>query len=93
MTTFEQLLKIKRDRGAGYLLLVDPDKIDPKKLPDFIREATKAGTDAFLVGGSLMLLNEFDKTLKIIKENTKVPVIIFPGGVSRACQKFCEDIL
>lgn len=87
MTTFEQLLKIRRDKGAGYLLLIDPDNIDPKKLPAFIREATKAGTDAFLVGGSLMLSNEFDKTLKTIKENTKAPVIIFPGGVSQVSSK------
>jgi phosphoglycerol geranylgeranyltransferase len=83
MTTFEQLLKIKHDQGAGYLLLIDPDNVDPKKLPAFINKATKAGTDAFLVGGSLMLSNEFDRTLKIIKENTKAPVIIFPGGVSQ----------
>jgi phosphoglycerol geranylgeranyltransferase len=83
MTTFEHLLTIKRDRGAGYLLLIDPDKIEPAKLPAFIHGATNAGTDAFLVGGSLMLSNEFDRTLKIIKENTTAPVIIFPGGVSQ----------
>ena len=83
MTTLEHLLKIKRDRGAGYLLLIDPDNIDAKKLPSFIRDATKAGTDAFLVGGSLMLSHEFDKTLTIIKGNTKAPVIIFPGNVSQ----------
>ena len=83
MTTFEHLMKIKRDKGAGYLLLIDPDNIDPKKIPVFVREATKVGTDAFLVGGSLMLSNEFDKTISRIKENTKAPVIIFPGGVSQ----------
>jgi putative glycerol-1-phosphate prenyltransferase len=83
MTTLEQLLKIKCDRGAGYLLLIDPDKIDPKKLPSFICEASDAGTDAFLVGGSLMLSNEFDRTLNIIKKNTEAPVIIFPGSVSQ----------
>ena len=82
MTTFEHLMKIKRDKGAGYLLLIDPDNIDPKKIPVFVREASKAGTDAFLVGGSLMLSHEFDKTISRIKENTKAPVIIFPGGVS-----------
>ena len=83
MTTFEHLMKIKRDKGAGYLLLIDPDNIDPKKIPVFVREASKAGTDAFLVGGSLMLSHEFDKTISRIKENTKAPVIIFPGGVSQ----------
>ena len=83
MTTFEHLMKVKRDKGAGYLLLIDPDNIDPKKIPVFVREASKAGTDAFLVGGSLMLSHEFDKTISRIKENTKAPVIIFPGGVSQ----------
>jgi putative glycerol-1-phosphate prenyltransferase len=83
MTIFERLMKINHDKRAGYLLLIDPDTIDSKKLPAFVREATKAGTDAFLVGGSLMLSNEFDKTISRIKENTKAPVIIFPGGVSQ----------
>src|SRR4030067_76421 len=83
MTTLEPSLQIKHDRGAGYLLLVDPDKVDKAKFPAFIREATAAGADAFLVGGSLMLSNEFDETLKTIKANTKAPVIIFPGSVSQ----------
>jgi putative glycerol-1-phosphate prenyltransferase len=83
MNTYEHLLETKRKRGAGYFLLIDPDKIDSKKLPVFISEATAAGVDAFLVGGSLMLFNVFDQTLKILKENTKVPVIIFPGSVSQ----------
>ena len=83
MNTFERFLHTKHNRGAGFLLLVDPDKIDTKKLPSFIRSATKSGVDAFLVGGSLMLSNEFDKTIKTIKNNTNVPVVIFPGGVSQ----------
>jgi phosphoglycerol geranylgeranyltransferase len=83
MNTFERLIQVKRTHSAGYLLLVDPDKIDSKKFPDFINKAAEAGVDAFLVGGSLMLSDEFDRTLKVIKENTKVPVIIFPGSVSQ----------
>jgi len=81
MNTLERLLQIKRDRGAGYLLLIDPDKIDPKKLPVLINEAGMAGVDAFLVGGSLMLTNEFERTLKTMKECTNAPVIIFPGSI------------
>jgi phosphoglycerol geranylgeranyltransferase len=81
MNVYERLLEIKRNRGAGYLLLVDPDKTDPKRIPDFISGATDAGVDAFLVGGSLMLSDEFDRTLKIIKQNTNAPVIIFPGSI------------
>jgi phosphoglycerol geranylgeranyltransferase len=81
MTTFARLMEIKRERGAGYIVLVDPDKIDPNALPAFMREATAAGADAFFVGGSLMLANEFDAVLRIMKANTMNPVVIFPGSL------------
>ncbi|MGB2869650.1 MAG: geranylgeranylglyceryl/heptaprenylglyceryl phosphate synthase [Bacteroidota bacterium] len=81
MHTLERLQKIKEDRGAGYLVLIDPDKNDPTTLPRFVRDATEMGADAFLVGGSLMFSNEFDQVLGVIKQNTSVPVIIFPGSL------------
>lgn len=81
MTTFERLTSIRRDRGAGYFVLLDPDKIDEGQLPSFVRDATDAGVDAFLIGGSLLLQNDSDKHIRTIKENTTAPVVIFPGGV------------
>ena len=81
MTTFQRLLKIRQERGAGYLVLIDPDKNDKGKLPSFVREATEAGVDGFLVGGSLMLTNEFEAHLQTIKRNTTLPVLIFPGSL------------
>ena len=81
MTTYERLMQIKRSRGAGYIVLVDPDKMDPGSIPAFMREASAAGVDAFFVGGSLMLANEFDAALRIMKENTTQPVVIFPGSL------------
>jgi putative glycerol-1-phosphate prenyltransferase len=81
VSTFERLLKIKDRRGAGYLVLIDPDKIHDDKLPLFVREATEAGVDGFLVGGSLMLTTEFEHHLQTIKNNTSVPVVIFPGSL------------
>lgn len=81
MTTLEKLLEIRKTRGAGYLILIDPDKIDQAKLPSFVRDATEAGADGFLVGGSLLLSNEIDKLIQMIKSNTTLPVIIFPGSL------------
>lgn len=92
MPTLERLLQIKEDRGAGYLILIDPDNIDDKKLPAFVREATEAGTDGFLVGGSLMLSNEFDRALQTIKNNTSLPVVIFPGSLFQV-SSFADAIL
>jgi phosphoglycerol geranylgeranyltransferase len=81
MKTFERLLNVRKDRGAGYFVLLDPDKNDKGKLPVFIREATDAGVDGFLVGGSLMSTNDFEEHLARIKQNTSIPVIIFPGSL------------
>ncbi|HVN48285.1 MAG TPA: geranylgeranylglyceryl/heptaprenylglyceryl phosphate synthase [Bacteroidota bacterium] len=86
MTTFERLLEIKKKRGAGYFVLIDPDKIKPQQLPAFVQSATAAGVDAFLIGGSLLFSNEFDATIQLIKMNTTIPVIIFPGNVSQVSQ-------
>lgn len=81
MTTFERLLEIRELRGAGYFILLDPDKVDEETLPSFVRNATEAGVDGFLVGGSLMMTHEFEKQLTVVKNNTTVPVIIFPGSL------------
>lgn len=81
MTTFDRLMKVRQDRGAGYFVLLDPDKNDRNLLPAFVRDATEAGVDGFLVGGSLMLSNELEELIRTIKQNTSVPVLIFPGGV------------
>ena len=81
MTTYDRLMKVRQDRGAGYFVLLDPDKNDRKLLPSFVRDATEAGVDGFLIGGSLMLSNELEEHLQTIKQNTSVPVLIFPGGV------------
>jgi putative glycerol-1-phosphate prenyltransferase len=81
MKTLERLLNIKNTRGAGYLILLDPDKIDRESMPAFVRESTEAGADGFLVGGSLMSTDGFDQTLHTIKSNTSLPVVIFPGSL------------
>jgi len=81
MTTFDKLLEVRKNRGAGYLVLIDPDKTDSARLPSFVRDATEAGVDGFLIGGSLLLSNEIDKLIQLIKSNTSVPVVIFPGSL------------
>lgn len=81
MTTFQRLMTIRKERGAGYLVLIDPDKNEKDKLAAFVHEATRAGVDGFLVGGSLLLTDEFESHLQTIKGNTTVPVLIFPGSL------------
>ncbi len=82
MTVLEKLLQIKNSKGAGYFVLVDPDKIAADDLPFFLDKASSAGVDAFLVGGSLLLTPDFESFMTAFKTNSNgIPVIIFPGSV------------
>lgn len=81
MSIYESLLSTSKTKGAGYFVLIDPDKISSEKLPSFVEQATEAGVDAFLIGGSLIVDDSFERCIKTIKQHTKVPAVIFPGGV------------
>jgi len=79
----DQLLKVKKDRGAGYLVLIDPDKQEIDRAVDLAKICSGAGVDAFLVGGSLLFDFIFDELIQGIKAHCDVPVIIFPGSTKQ----------
>ncbi|MBD3182818.1 geranylgeranylglyceryl/heptaprenylglyceryl phosphate synthase [Candidatus Poribacteria bacterium] len=78
----DHLIKIKEEKGAGYLVLIDPDKQDLSQSTDFAARADKAGVDAFLVGSSFMMSDQLDEVVKTIRGISKLPTIIFPGASS-----------
>ncbi len=83
MKVYEKLLDTITQRGAAYLILIDPDKINGNKLAEFVSHCEKCGVDGFLIGGSLMFTNHLYESISIIKESSSLPVIIFPGSVSQ----------
>lgn len=92
MSLFEKLNAIKDRKGAGFLVLIDPDENNLDSLPEFVKQAESAGVDAFLVGASTLLSNRFEQTIKLIKSECDLPVIIFPGSSSQI-SKFADGIL
>jgi phosphoglycerol geranylgeranyltransferase len=81
MKTFEYLLEVRKKKGAGFLLLLDPDKLAYEDLSRVVKHAQDSGVDAFLVGSSLMTRDSFETVLCEIKRLAKIPVIIFPGSL------------
>ncbi|MCI0697713.1 geranylgeranylglyceryl/heptaprenylglyceryl phosphate synthase [candidate division KSB1 bacterium] len=76
----DYLLQARAQRGAGYLVLIDPDKWELKQLPDIASAASENGADAILIGGSLLLTSSFDEIVKTIKKAANIPCLIFPGS-------------
>ncbi len=78
---YDYLVATRERRGAGYLVLFDPDKEDVAKAAARAELCQEAGVDALLVGGSLLLTPAFEQLLCELKKRLSIPLIIFPGGV------------
>src|ERR1035437_1970405 len=74
---FSSILKSKAQRKKQFAVLVDPDKFETSKAIDI---AETAGVDFVFVGGSILTNGNFEECINVVKKQTKIPVIIFPGN-------------
>jgi putative glycerol-1-phosphate prenyltransferase len=83
MTVYETLLEVVRRRGAGFLVLLDPDRLGTAHLATLAEQCAQSDVDALLVGSSLLLSSRFQEVLEKIKERVRLPLIIFPGNMAQ----------
>ena len=92
MSIFRDLLKTANERGGGYIVLIDPDKLEKAKSIDLAAKAARGGADAIFVGSSMLLNSGLDDLVKAIKNVVDIPVIMFPGSTMQIC-KHADAIL
>ena len=85
---YDYLLATRSEKGAGFIVLVDPDKLPERDAPEFTERCTAAGVDAFFIGGSLMHSGELDRYVGRMKLTTDRPIIGFPGSVSQLASAY-----
>lgn len=61
-------------------ILIDPDKASHSYIKAICEKAELIKADFFLVGGSLLTDGDMDNCLRLLKSNTEIPLIIFPGS-------------
>jgi len=77
----ETLYKRRVEGLKSFALLIDPDTIkDSGKLIKLINIAVENKVDFFFVGGSLLTGNNLHHVVQLIKDNSQLPVILFPGS-------------
>lgn len=82
MTIKSKLLKTLLNNRAGkcgIFILIDPEKVTAESIPEFVKYFSSKNIDAFLIGGSTMEVDHFKSIVSIIRKNTKLPIIFFPG--------------
>lgn len=80
MKLYQSLLKNTSTGKKKIAVLVDPDKYFPESLARIVKLSVNNCIDYFFLGGSLLLHDNQDQLIAYIKENTNIPVVLFPGN-------------
>ena len=89
---YPSLCERKFNGKKSFAVLIDPDKVNDKKMRQLIKLAVAARVDYFLVGGSLVISNYLDECVQFIKQNCTIPVLLFPGS-SAQVSKYADALL
>ena len=84
---YNQILGASAKGKKQFAILIDPDKLSKTQLLNTIQLAVENRVDYFFVGGSLLLNNQLNEFVALIKESCNIPVILFPGSNTQICDK------
>ncbi|MBC8755560.1 geranylgeranylglyceryl/heptaprenylglyceryl phosphate synthase [Kordia sp. YSTF-M3] len=79
-TMYEDIIQAKKDSKKLLAVLIDPDKIDTSRIPEFFQKVHESIITHVFVGGSTDEGNQLETVVKTIKQHTNLPVLIFPGS-------------
>ena len=89
---YNHIVERSRKKKKSFCWLIDPDKCNSKVLLTRLKIASKSKVDYIFIGGSLLVHNGIDEIIRIIKSETEIPVILFPGNTMQV-SKDADGIL
>lgn len=72
--------------GKKFALLIDPDKLSVQAILSTLYAANESGVKFIFVGGSLTSTS-IDSTIELIRKNTTIPLVLFPGSLLQLSNK------
>lgn len=82
-SVYQYLMDVRERHGAGFMVLLDPDRTTPEKIGEQAALCGKAEVDALLIGTSLLMGDGFEESVRAAKRASDIPVIIFPGDTTQ----------
>ena len=79
MKIIEQIRNSKKRNKKIISVLIDPDKTTEDNLTSTIKLCNTNKIDLIFFGGSLINSSMSEHYLRLIKKNSKIPVVLFPG--------------
>jgi phosphoglycerol geranylgeranyltransferase len=78
---YNKLIEKQNNGEKSFAVLIDPDKIENNSiLLKTINMSVENKVDYFFIGGSLITVNQSTQIISLIKENSNIPVVLFPGS-------------
>ncbi len=87
MQVFDKIYGGKKEGKKQFAVLIDPDKCSNSSLDALAKEANDSEVDFFFVGGSLITNNNLDNCVSVLKANSDIPVVLFPGNTLQINEK------
>lgn len=69
-----------REQRKLFSVLIDPDKYTFDSLNRIMDLSVSAGVDLFFFGGSLLLRDQQEEMISLVKSSCPIPVVLFPGN-------------
>jgi len=86
--TYSKILDLISEKKGLAFLVIDPPNQPVETAGRIAKLAEQAGFDAITIGGSVGAQGELlDKTIIAAKENSSLPVILFPGNIATLSDK------
>ncbi len=83
MVLYKSIFKSKKKKIA---VLIDPGKLSVNSLKKVVKASQSGNVDFFLAGGSIISQN-IDFTIDVIRDNSDLPVVLFPGSIYQLSEK------
>lgn len=80
MLVYQKILDFKLQNKKGLALLLDPDEVQLTSSFGELLNSANANADFLLIGGSHLVGDQFHSLLKEVKNQVRIPIILFPGS-------------
>ena len=84
---FTQIQEASKKGKKLLAILLDPDKTTLEEIPITVKRIEQLKADFIFVGGSTVENGITDLFIEKLKENTQIPIILFPGDYSQVTDK------
>jgi putative glycerol-1-phosphate prenyltransferase len=84
---YKKILEAKSGKQKLLAILLDPDKLDINSIGSVILKINQSPATHILVGGSSFEGTHLDEIIISLKNNTHLPILLFPGNPSQISAK------